>query len=123
MDWVWLAVFVGLMFAMNRFGMGCCGGHGHGGHGGHWGHGHGEHGEDGDNSRSEQGEVPKTGKTLALAPKSPGMNCCGGGHREQSGEDDMAEKAPRPRHEAEAPNPVAISAGPAPERNGKQGGP
>ncbi len=35
MDWTWLLIFVGLMFVMHRFGMGCCGGHDHGGHEGH----------------------------------------------------------------------------------------
>ncbi len=35
MDWTGLLLIVGLMFVMHRFGMGCCGGHGHGGHEGH----------------------------------------------------------------------------------------
>ena len=30
MDWFWILAFVGLMFVMHRFGMGCCGGHAHG---------------------------------------------------------------------------------------------
>ncbi|MFC1491294.1 hypothetical protein ACFLQ0_01740 [Nitrospinota bacterium] len=33
MDWTWLLIIGGLMFVMHRFGLGCCGGHGHGGHG------------------------------------------------------------------------------------------
>ncbi|MBI2132336.1 MAG: hypothetical protein HYT99_05910 [Candidatus Tectomicrobia bacterium] len=37
MDWLWILGFVGLMFVMHRFGVGCCGGHSHGGkdHAGH----------------------------------------------------------------------------------------
>ncbi|OGL59955.1 MAG: hypothetical protein A3J27_00360 [Candidatus Tectomicrobia bacterium RIFCSPLOWO2_12_FULL_69_37] len=30
MDWVWILAFAGLMLVMHRFGVGCCGGHGHG---------------------------------------------------------------------------------------------
>lgn len=30
MDWLWLALLVGFMVVVHRFGMGCCGGgHGH----------------------------------------------------------------------------------------------
>ena len=52
MDWFWILAFVGLMFVMHRFGMGCCGGHSHGDHKGHEGHG-------------EKPETPGKGKEAA----------------------------------------------------------
>jgi hypothetical protein len=73
-SWLWILGFIGVMFVMHRFGLGCCGGHSHGGHSGH--------GHD-----SAKGELPdKTGAPVKQANSvmasssgnSAGMSCCGG---------------------------------------------
>ena len=73
-SWFWILGFIGLMFVMHRFGLGCCGGHSHGGHAGH--------GHD-----PAKGELPdKTGEPVkqvgpvmaSSGGVGAGMSCCGG---------------------------------------------
>ncbi|MBT5946314.1 MAG: hypothetical protein HOG94_01460 [Nitrospinaceae bacterium] len=59
MDWTSLLIFGGLMFVMHRFGLGCCGGHGHGGHD--------DHKEDDDNGRSPQLENESKNESASIS--------------------------------------------------------
>ena len=97
-SWFWILGFVGLMFVMHRFGLGCCGGHSHGDHSGH------QHGPEKERPLEKASEPGKQANPVMASAGGSGMGmaCCGGHAHGEQPEGAVRQNAESPPRKADA---------------------